>query len=130
MQAACIATLFPQFRRRNSGQPTTGIWIGMLQPSVESPKYVLRIIYALNKHPSVDVLNPKIRDNAPHRFADGSLCLYYPDDGDWNPHAFIARTIIPWASSWLYFYEHWLKSGIWLGSEAPHHTIKKRTKHK
>lgn len=128
MQSACIATLFPQFRRRNSGQPTTGIWVGTLQPSVESPEYVLRIIYTLNNPPFVEVLSPKIRDDAPHRFADGSLCLYYPDDGSWHSQAFIARTIILWAASWLYFYENWLKTGEWLGPEAPHSSRKVATK--
>lgn len=129
-QSACIATMFPQFRRRNPGQPTAGIWEGTLQPSVESPKYVLRVVYTLNKHPCVKVISPKIREDAPHRFADGSLCLYYPDDGSWHSQAFIARTIILWAASWLYFYENWLKSGVWLGPEALHHTIKKGAKHK
>ena len=124
MQTVCIATLFPQFHRRNPGQPTIGIWEGTLQPSAASLNYALRITYTVNKHPCVVVLSPKIREDAPHRFADGSLCLYYPDDGNWHSQALIARTIIPWSASWLYFYENWLKTGEWLGPEAPHSSRK------
>ncbi|MDY0295864.1 MAG: hypothetical protein RB296_00975 [Acidobacteriota bacterium] len=27
----------------------------------------------------------------------------------------IAKTIVPWASEWLIFYELWLATGEWLG---------------
>jgi len=126
-QAACIGAYFPQFRRRNPGQPTIGIWEGSLQPSAESPKYVVRISYTVGEVPCVEVISPKIRDAAPHRFAGGALCLYFPDDCDWTSQKFIALTIIPWTASWLYFYEHWLKTGRWLGPEAPHGSRKVAT---
>ena len=107
---------FPGFRfSRNKST-----WTGTLKPSENSPKYLVRIIYKLTDNPSVVVLRPPIREAAPHRFEDGSLCLYYFRDGSWGRNKKIAQTIIPWTAEWLRFYEIWLFSGEWFGIEAPH----------
>lgn len=49
----------------------------------------------------------------PHTFFGDELCLYYGND--WEEHTPIAKTIIPWASEWLYHYEIWLFTGEWTG---------------
>ena len=50
----------------------------------------------------------------PHTFADGSLCVSdrLPEDFE-----FIALTTVPWLYSWLFFYEHWLDTGEWIGPQ-------------
>lgn len=115
-QDALIRYRFPQFRF--SWRQST--WVGTLSPSDDSPQYLIRITYRLGRAPKVEVLSPAIRPDAPHRFGDGSLCLYYSKDGSWHSQVCIAESIIPWAAEWLFYYEHWLKSGTWLGPEAPH----------
>lgn len=109
---------FPQFvYGRVNGRPT---WTGDLQPDPSSPCYRIRITLCLPKSPRVNVITPTIRRDAPHLYADGSLCLYYPPDGSWLPTKFIADTIVPWTAYWLACYELWLLTGEWYGPEAPH----------
>ncbi|WP_191566219.1 hypothetical protein [Metabacillus idriensis] len=102
-----------------------GRWIGTLCPSPSSPVYTVKIIYDRYR-PRVFILNPKIDDYAPHRYPDGSLCLYYPTDKSHHDGLFIADTMIPWTAEWLYFYEKWLEDEVWWGPEAPHSPKKDR----
>lgn len=113
-----IEQRFPAFKyfRKNS----FGYWEGTFQPTKCSPQYKLRVIYRGAKRPKVIVLEPKIDKNVQHLYLDGSLCLFYPKDGSWKADSIIAKTIIPWAAAWLYFYEVWKKTGKWYGEEAPH----------
>lgn len=109
---------FPNFRyRRRKNIPT---WFGTLQPSEESPLYTIKVIYRKPKSPQVWVITPSVSEQTPHRYADKSLCLYFPKDGSWTPHEFISQTIVPWTSLWLYCYELWCATGTWYGPEAPH----------
>jgi len=124
-QARQIDRLFPHFTYcRAKNIPT---WRGTLQPTDSSPAYVVKVSYRQPKSPKVWVLSPKLRPDAPHRYPDGSLCLYYPRDLSWTPNAFIAETIIPWTALWLACYELWLCTGEWYGPEAPHGSGKKRS---
>ena len=75
---------------------------------------------SLPKSPRVWVLSPPPRPDARHRYADGSLCLYYPRDESWTPRLLLALTIVPWTAYWLACYELWLRTGQWYGPEAPH----------
>ncbi|WP_160680726.1 hypothetical protein [Clostridium sp. C8-1-8] len=94
-------------------------WIGKLTPS--SNTYTVKIIYRHKKAPKVFIVKPEILKSSPHCYPDGSLCLYYPLDKDYNSKfSIIADTIIPWTSEWLYYYEKWLDSGVWWGPEAPY----------
>ena len=34
----------------------------------------------------------------------------------------LAKTTVPWASRWLYYYELWLVTGKWLGGGIAHST--------
>lgn len=107
--------------RRLNNIPT---WIGSLQPSITSPIYTAKIVYRFagwhSKPPEVKIESPKIHSDAPHRYSDGSLCLYFPQDNDWSPSKFIAKTIVPWTALWLAFYEIWLDTDHWYGPEASH----------
>src|ERR1019366_2576583 len=44
-----------------------------------------------------------------------SLCLYDPRENQWSPEDFIADTILPWTSEWLYFFEGWMLTDRWEG---------------
>ncbi len=85
--------------------------------------------YALR--PTVRVLHPELQDlpdkKVPHVFPDMSLCLHMRDE--WRPEMLISKSIIPWTSEWLLFYELWLVTGEWLGGghevgseDAPYHS--------
>ena len=95
-------------------------WEGSLTPSTSSETYRVRITYQLGTYPQVFVLSPPLcngtdKASPPHMYGDKSLCLFFPKAGEWDSSMPIAETIIPWASSWLYFYEVWLSTGVWSG---------------
>ncbi len=118
-QAAVMQEFFPQFRyKRIRNRPT---WTGALKPTMKSPDYQVRIEYRMRYSPQVYVLSPEIAPNAPHIYhSDNCLCLYYPKDSSWSSEMLIAKTIVPWTSEWLRFYEIWFVTGKWFGVEAPH----------
>ncbi|MDQ0230940.1 hypothetical protein [Metabacillus malikii] len=96
------------------------VWVGYLQPTPHSEKYKVNIVLHPYKNTKVFVLEPELLERAPHRYSDQSLCLYHPNDKSFNGETLIADTIIPWTCEWLFFYEGWLKDGVWWGKEAPH----------
>ena len=96
------------------------MWRGTLQPLETSPLYRIKVCYQLPKTPQVWVLAPALRPDAPHRYSDGTLCLYYPRDGSWTPQTPLSRTFVPWTALWLAFYEYWLSTGTWYGPEVVH----------
>jgi tRNA U34 2-thiouridine synthase MnmA/TrmU len=99
------------------------IWRVTLQPTPMSVRYSVQVRYQHKRRPNVTVLAPTLESRAdeplPHVYPGNGLCLYY-DDEFVGTENFIADTIIPWTSEWLYFYETWMTTGVWLGSEAPH----------
>jgi hypothetical protein len=119
---------FPAFRYRleTHRQKHVPTWRGRLQPTEVSPVYQVQIQYAYPRSPRIWVPSPALRSDAPHRYGDGSLCLYYPGDGSWTPALPIAQTLVPWTALWLAFYEIWLRTGTWYGSEAPHAQAKEK----
>ena len=94
-------------------------WRTELQPSPLSDCYRIRLLYSLEKSPKVFVEEPELqkRDGSgpPHRYRDGSLCLYLPSANEWTRHMYLAETILPWTSEWLLHYEIWLGTGEWCG---------------
>lgn len=114
--------LFPGFRYRKESR----IWAGRLQPTDLSPDYRLNVVYRSSRSPLVYVTEPKI-SSAPHRYPDGSLCLFYPADRSWRDDSLIALTIVPWAAEWLYYYECWRDTGTWFGDEVSHSGVKQRS---
>ncbi len=118
MQNLFMKRDFPQFRF--SGTSGTGIWQGKLQPTLISPTYDILLKYNVNKAPQTWVTRPKLKENAPHRYKDNSLCLYWYKEWNWSSDQCISRTIVVWVAFWLYFYEIWLDTGEWLAKSAPH----------
>lgn len=117
-QHAAMQRYFPQFTcKRVGGVPA---WTGTLQPGPAWSVYQVRITLPLPKSPRVWVLSPPLRSDTRHRYADGSLCLYYPRDESWTPRTMIALAIVPWTAYWLACYELWMRTGEWYGPEAPH----------
>jgi hypothetical protein len=127
-QVAKMQRDFPSFdygRRKNL--PT---WYGTLQPTQDAPTYTVKIVYRFagwhSKPPRVWVMSPGIHSEAPHRYSDESLCLYFPPERNWMPCEFISETIVPWTALWLAFYEIWLDTNRWYGPEAPHTGTKQK----
>lgn len=127
-QVIAMRHYFPQFVFRRDGVGK-GSWIGTVKPTPKSPEYRVRIEYDWYS-PRVFVESPNLLKSCPHRYSDGSLCLYYPPDRSYSSNSFIANTIVPWVCEWLYFYEIWLETGIWWGDEAPHTSPKDSEKGK
>jgi prevent-host-death family protein len=50
--------------------------------------------------------------NAPHRFADGALCIFGVTSS-WNPGKHTARDALDNARHWLSRYESWRHTGSW-----------------
>jgi hypothetical protein len=70
-----------------------------------------------NLVPFVYVIQPSLEPdgdgNVPHVYNDGSLCLNRKTD--LAPSDLYAHTIVPWASEWLFYYEIWKATAIWMG---------------
>ena len=99
------------------------VWETELQPTPLSMVYRIKIEYSYGDPPQVFVTYPNPLSRfpgisiLPHTYSTEKqrLCLYYPGIGEWNKDKLIARTIIPWTSEWLQYYELWLATGKWLG---------------
>ncbi len=116
LQNLHVAHRFPGFSYLRAGAEV--IWQGSLQPREVSPAYLVEVRYRLGRCPSVRVLQPALTPGAPHLYAGGTLCLYWPNEWAWRSHELVAETIIPWAALWLYYYELWLDTGEWLGPSS------------
>lgn len=113
-----IKEKFPSFKRIRNYKK--GIWTVEIKPTQWSLKYILKIIYFLKENPKVTVVEPKLMlaqgaKRLPHVYEGNILCLFDPRKAEWKHDQFIADTIIPWASLWLFYYENWLYTGQWLG---------------
>lgn len=85
-----------------------------------SQEYRIKVLYKLDEPPKVWVLSPVLVNRSehepiPHVYPGPRPCLYLPYSGEWAPDRFIADTIIPWTSLWLYYYEVWHATGEWVG---------------
>ena len=109
--------VFPGFRAR-VGRDRKVTWTGTLQPNPSSPAYTVRVVYGRRGPPQVRVLDPRLSKNAPHRYPDGSLCLYWPREWRWASAESLARTIVGWTALWLQYYEIWLALGVWMGPSS------------
>lgn len=84
------------------------------------PPRCLRIVFAgYGSVPSVYADGPA---ESPHRYSDGSLCMWYP----WDPEAARwtrrdgAAALLGHITAHLLREEWWRKTGEWVGDEAPH----------
>jgi hypothetical protein len=107
-----------------------------LRPTVISRSYRISIVFTYKKRPKVLVLQPDLvelgeKRKLPHVYSQSppELCLYLPGTGEWANDKFVSRTIVPWSMLWLYYFEHWLATGIWEGGGA-HPTSDNTTRRK
>jgi hypothetical protein len=134
-QDAGIRAGWPEFRlTMDSGW--IGVWEGRLRPI--SQTYLIRLRYITrqyldfgviaNPYVAVSVRDPPLGvdprgtgERIPHIYWNEAapgfphLCLYDPAQDEWLPDRPIADTIIPWAISWLAFFECWVLTGEWKG---------------
>ncbi|NDV15783.1 hypothetical protein GO009_07060 [Muricauda sp. TY007] len=101
-----------------------------LRPDIFSKEYDVRIVYEGRATVDVFIVNEKLdvatnRDVLPHVFnhTEQKICLYSRTGGSWTKDKSIVSTIVPWASEWLYYYEHWLIDGEWKGGGHPEYEI-------
>src|SRR5262249_29034610 len=123
LQVLKMKALHPQFKAATKTDRV--LWTGTLKPTGLSDTYSIRIAYELGLSPRLSVVSPALRTRAegvriPHLYKEGNPCLYFPWNKEWTPDKFIALTIVPWASLWLYYYEVWHATGEWLGSGIEH----------
>ena len=97
------------------------IWQGNVRPGALLGNYYVEIDYLYCQMPDVRVLAPGLEryrnEPVPHLYTGERLCLYFNNGQkrEWNPFLWLADTTLPWTALWLYFYEHWLVTGEWLG---------------
>ena len=103
-------------------------WEMEIVPSPNSSAYRIRIDYTIGASPKVFVINPAVLKKAegatvlPHVFdtEKHQLCLFYSKIGEWDASMLLSRSIVPWASEWLFFYVLWVITGEWLGEGIGH----------
>lgn len=121
IQIDAMKAKFPEFRCTYKDGKL--IFIGELLIKPELPIYKVSVEYRGNLRPLVHVISPTLVADAKHVHADGSLCLYHPDNFNWHGKKLIANEIMQWTIAWIYFHEYWLQSGEWIGPEVPHTKI-------
>ncbi len=108
---------FPQFNAAtNRGNWVR--WVGTLKPTALSRTYTVEIAYEIPGRPEIRVVSPALEtrpgcDRLPHVFSEGQLCVHQAHE--WRGDQVVARSVVPWVSAWLYFYEVWHATGLWLG---------------
>ncbi len=78
------------------------------------------LIKAMDNHPfsapQAYVIEPDI-SRAPHRYKDGSLCLFRPEEYSNKMTILSIRNL---ACAWCFAYEAYQNTGEWPAAEAPH----------
>lgn len=83
--------------------------------------YTVEIQFVAGSSPNVFLREPDIRllagdRDIPHVYHNPlRLCLYQPAKQQWHGSLRIDRTIVPWTTLWLYYFEEWLESDDWKG---------------
>lgn len=98
------------------------LWRQKVQPTPISREYQLRISYADRSVPKAAIEHPCLSALAegreiPHLYRQDPawLCLYRPAYREWTAEQALAKTVVPWASLWLFYFEDWLISNEWRG---------------
>lgn len=93
-----------------------------LKPTDNSVVYTVKMIGRVGSTSvKIFVVDPNIKNymngkKVPHKYPDGSLCLYYNvEKTELKPDDLWSETLVPWISLWLYYYEKWEQTGEWLG---------------
>lgn len=97
------------------------VWEYRDRPSPLSREYAMRITFQRRGTPEVFVKSPDLLELAagrplPHVYHDPlRLCLIQPGAREWAGTMRIDQTFVPWAMTWLYYFEEWLVSDEWKG---------------
>jgi len=97
------------------------IWDYRDRPTPLSREYSMRVTFQRGETPDVFVLSPDLEKLAgdrplPHVYRDPlRLCLTLPETREWTGAMRIDQTFVPWATTWLYYFEEWLISDEWKG---------------
>lgn len=129
-QAGLLRSYFPESQIQRKGDQELS-WVGFLQPSPLGRHYKVKVHYSRDGGLSVYVLEPKLtlaknRTRLPHVYDSErqKLCPFYPKNREWNASMWMAKTVLAWASEWLYFYEIWVVTdGLWVGGGVEHDQI-------
>jgi hypothetical protein len=96
-------------------------WEYYTRPTVISREFLVGIDFKRGGIPGVFVKEPDLvvvaegRD-LPHVYRDPlNLCLYLPNANEWIGSMRIDQTFVPWAATWLFYFEEWLASNEWKG---------------
>lgn len=127
---------WPSFTAERGAAPKSVRWEGVLtgveQAFTVSISYGLPVLWHddfYREMPVVQVLEPRLRPNPdardeaplPHVYPyppdppSSPLCLFDPRKGEWHARMLIAKTTVPWAIRWLWYYELWDATGEWHG---------------
>lgn len=92
----------------------------ILKPTDVSREYKIKMVCRIgNKYVRIYVVNPKLKKTKknpiPHMYSHNELCLFYPKYDEWDMYDSWSKTLIPWTSLWLLYYEFWKETGIWYG---------------
>jgi hypothetical protein len=97
------------------------IWTYRTRPTPLSREYEVEIRMRRGDTPDVFITDPDLSALAggrplPHVYRNPTrLCLTLPKAREWTPAMRIDRTFVPWATTWLYYFEEWLASDDWKG---------------
>jgi hypothetical protein len=118
-------TMFPSIRvtRTGKGKKTGSIVYTLHVPVPEfNERRLIRITLWNDKRPTVRSLSADGPTTSPHRYGDGTLCMWYPKDGPerrWVAEDGLLR-LIRCAQVHLFKEAFWRRYGEWPGPEAPH----------
>ena len=99
-----------------------------IKPLETSESYLIHVEYIINLNPRAYLISPPLKQyngkNPHHIFETNEngqtqLCFYNTKFGEWNKSMYLADTIVPWLTSWLFAYEIWQITGQWHYDEAP-----------
>jgi hypothetical protein len=98
-----------------------------LKPLALGRKYLVEVTHLRGEQPRAFVRFPRLSELVPGRTIphlwsqkQGELCLFYNPLSEWRPGLLLADSIVPWASEWLYHFEHWEISDEWDGGGTVH----------
>jgi len=92
------------------------VWRDRVQPRPSCVPYLVQL-RAEPVKVALHVLDPALVPNQagqlPHVYDDGSLCVARPKD--WHRGMLFVDTFVPWALEWLFYYELWRATDMWMG---------------